>query len=220
MNTQHLLLTGLVTMLWQFCPAAAANPITLAGSASPGQVIPDNDLSGLASTIYLSAPPSAITSVSLTLDIVGAPIAYNGDYYAYLQFNTGLFVLLNNIGPAPYGSPGNGINVTLSDGNPTIATAPFAAGQSLTGTYAPEGGGASTGNSLGNTFDGLNPNGGWTLFIADESPGGVGELADWSLDVTANTPGIPDTGRTMGLLVLGVGSLGLWFMRKLLCKAG
>ncbi len=221
MKTQHLFLAGLTAGLaLQLCLPAAANSIILTGSAAPGQGIPDNgiipdyDLSGLASTINLSGPASAITGVSLTLDIAGAPVAFNGDYYAYLQFNTGLIVLLNNIGPAPFGSLGDGINVTLSDGNPNIGTAPYTAGQPLTGTYSPQGGGTSTGTTLANTFRGMNPNGAWTLFIADTSPGGVGELAGWSLDVTANTPGIPDTGGTMGLLLLGVGFLWLLSLRN------
>jgi subtilisin-like proprotein convertase family protein len=209
MNTKLILIAGLAAGLaLQLCPKAVASPITITGGASPGQVITDEDLNGLSSTITLSAPSSEITSVSLTLDIAGAPIAYNGDYYAYLQFGSGLIVLLNSIDSSivPFGSPGSGINVTLIDGNPNIGTAPYSAGQPLTGTYSPQGGGASTGSSLGNTFDGMNPNGSWTLFIADESPGGVGELVDWSLDVTANTTssvGVPDNGSTWALLVLG-----------------
>jgi hypothetical protein len=219
MNTKHLLLTGSVAGLaLRLCLPAMANPITILGSASPGLVIPDNNLNGVASTINLTAPLSEITHVSLTLDIAGSPSAgdaYNGDYYAYLQFSTGLIVLLNRIGPTPLGSPGSGINVTLSDGNPNIGAAPYTAGLPLTGTYAPQGGGASTGSSLGNTFGGLNPNGGWTLFIADESPGGVGELVSWSLDVTARTTSaIPDDGSALIMLVLGLSPLALWSLRQ------
>jgi hypothetical protein len=220
MNIKHLFLAGWTAGLsLQLCLPAGANPITILGSASPGAVIPDNDLNGLASTINLSAPLSEITGVSLTLDIAGDPNAsdaYNGDYYAYLQFSTGLMVLLNQIDnpPLPYGSPGSGFNVTLSDGNPNIGAAPSTAGQPLIGTFSPQGGGASTGASLAGTFGGLNPNGAWTLFIADESPGGVGELASWSLDVTANTTPIPDSVSTPGLLVLGISPLVFWSLRK------
>jgi hypothetical protein len=219
MNTKHLLRAGLAAGLaLTLCLPAAANSINLTGSASPVAVIPDNDLSGLASTINLSAPASMITGVSLTLDIAGYPEAddaYNGDYYAYLQFKSGLLVLLNNINTSPslpYGSPGSGLNVALSDGNPNIGGAPYTAGQPLTGTYSPQGGETSTGTTLANTFGGMNPNGAWTLFIADESPGGVGELAGWSLDVTATV--VPDGGSALGMLLLGAGPLAIWSWRK------
>src|SRR5580658_10730788 len=121
MNTKLLLVAGLAAGLTLALGSPGlANPITVSGSASPGTIIPDDNFSGLASTINLSAPLSEITSVSLTLDIVGAPAAYNGDCYAYLQFNTGLIVLLNSIDASiiPYGSPGNGMNVAFTDGNP------------------------------------------------------------------------------------------------------
>jgi len=210
MNTKLLLLTGLATgIALQLCPTALAAPITYTGSASPDVVIPDNNLSGVASTIVVPSDGfSEITTVTLTLNIIGDPTAYNGDYYAYLQNSSGLLMLMSNIDnpPAiPYGSTGNGINVTLADGNPNIGTAPYGVNAPLTGTYAPQGG------SLDATFGGnISPEGDWTLFIADTSPGGVGELANWSLTVN----GVPDNGSTMMLLGMGVGFLGLCSLRQ------
>ena len=211
MHTKFLLPAGLAAGLaLQLCPTAVANPITVTGSASPGVLIPDNDLNGLASQITLSSTISSITGVQVTVDVAGAPTAWNGDYYAYLQYSSGLVVLLNNVGGGPYGSPGNGFDVTFSDAAPNISTASgLATTAALTGTYAPQGG------SLNSTFDGFDPNGVWTLFIADDQAGGVGELESWSLQVTGNAAavGVPDNGSTLGLLLLGAGSLTLWSLR-------
>lgn len=35
------------------------------------------------------------------------------------------------------------------------------------------------------SYNGLNPNGTWTLFIADLSGGGQSQLVSWELDITA-----------------------------------
>lgn len=208
MKTKLLLFAGLAAGLaLQFCPTAMADTYTI-GSGTLNETIPDNDLDGLASTINVTVPMNDIAGVQVSLDLTGYPNAndaYNGDYYAYVQFGSGLVVLLNRLGATvgnPYGSPGSGFNVTFSDSSPNIGTAPVIAGQPLTGTWAPEAGNLST-------FNGMNPNGDWTLFIADESPGGVGTLQDWGVELTV----VPE-GSTMRLLVLGASPLALWSLRK------
>jgi subtilisin-like proprotein convertase family protein len=81
-------------------------------------------------------------------------------------------------------------------------------GQPLSGTYAPQAGSLAS-------FDGLDPNGAWTFFIADEQPGGVGELLNWSLEVTGTeATTVPDTGSAFELLGLGASSLALWSRRN------
>jgi len=179
-----------------FCSLTFAN-------ATPNQTIPDNSLTGRASQITVATPITTILSVDLTLNIAGG---YNGDYYAYLQYGSGLVVLLNRLDATPgnpYGSPGSGFRVTFNDAAPSISTAPAIAGQPLTGTFAPQGG------RLGSAFDGLNPNGTWTLFIADESPGGVGTLASWSLQISGPGPApVPESsGTTAGLFAVGLTAL-------------
>ena len=57
------------------------------------------------------------------------------------------------------------------------------------------------------SFNGLDPNGPWTLFIADNSALGTGTLAGWGLTMTAD--GVPETSATFGLLTLALGSLWL-----------
>ena len=120
-------------------------------------------------------------------------------------------MLLNNLGSSvnnPFGSPGSGFNVTFNDAAANISAAPMTAGSPLTGTWAPQAGTLST-------FNGLNPNGDWTLLIADESPGGIGTLENWSLEVTGNeVTAIPDNGSTVGLLAFGASLLALWSLRQ------
>ena len=95
-----------------------------------------------------------IDNVTVTLDITGDPTAYNGDYYAYLQFGSGLEVLLSNIDGGTGNNPGDGMDVVFSD---SAATSIQSATQTpptslLTGTYMPASGGASTGTGLDGTF--------------------------------------------------------------------
>jgi len=213
MNTKLRSFAGLATGLaLQLCLAAGANPLvtTVTGGASPDVVIPDNSLNGVASTVELTPTFSAITGVTVTLDISGAPYAYDGDYYAYLQYGSTLVTLMSNPGTSvqnPYGSPNNGMTVTFTDAAVTSINAATAANYApLNGFYAPA-------TPLG-AFDGVIPISGynrlWTLFIADTSPGGVGQLTSWDLSVT----GVPDNTSTFALLAMGLGILGLITMRK------
>jgi subtilisin-like proprotein convertase family protein len=198
---------------------------TLTGSQTPDTIIPDNDLSGLSETIVLGSGIQSITDVQLTLDVGGTANyqPFNGDYYAYLTDGATTVVLLDRVGTAPgstvrdvFGYNNKGFDVTLADGSPDIhnyqsgSYSLNAAGQ-LTGTWAPDGGALSA-------FDGEGSAGDWTLFIADESEGGIGNLDSWSLEVTGTpatvAPGVPDNTSTMGLLLLGAGSLAFWSFRQ------
>jgi subtilisin-like proprotein convertase family protein len=59
------------------------------------------------------------------------------------------------------------------------------------------------------SFDGSDPNGDWTLFIADTSPVGIGTLESWSLDITGTGTGatVPDSGSTLALFGMSAGLL-------------
>jgi len=163
--------------------------ISLTGATT---TIPDNDPSGLALTYNLLGMGGTISNVTVTLDLNGG---YNGDLYAYLAGpNGGFSVLLNRTGvgtgagESTYGYADTGFNVTFSDtGVSDIqyyqSTSPTITSGVLQGTWQPEGvtidpqsapsafSLASSGNTPLSSFDGTDPNGTWTLFLADLSAG-------------------------------------------------
>jgi subtilisin-like proprotein convertase family protein len=146
-----------------------------------GNVVPDNSLSGWADTRTV-VPSGTLTSLSVTLQLSGG---WNGDLYAYLVHGTGFSVLLNRVGTgvsgvSSYGYGDAGMNVILAatgtnihqyGGNSTFTSAP-------TGTWMTD----NTSGSLG-SFLSTDPNGTWTLFIADLSGGGVTTVQGWGLQM-------------------------------------
>jgi subtilisin-like proprotein convertase family protein len=169
--------------------------------------IPDNDSTGISDTRTLSMPGvAAISRVEVSLKISGG---YNGDYYAYLRRgDTGFAVLLNRVGvtattPDGYADPG--LNVKLADSslNPDIHSyqAVFNPdGAILTGIWQPDGRAADPSlvteetarSATLSSFQDLDPNGTWTLFIADTSPLGIGKLESWSLAVEGALASVPE----------------------------
>jgi hypothetical protein len=67
---------------------------------------------------------------------------------------------------------------------------------------------------LGSTFTAQNPNNTWTLFFADQSPGGNTTLNGWSLDIVAAVP----EPITWALMIFGAtmttAAAGRWIRRK------
>lgn len=156
--------------------------------------VPDGNPSGVWTRVTVSNLPPVLTDLSVTLHLTGG---YNGDLYAYLNHEGSLVPLLNRIGVSggnPFGFTGAGMEVVLSD---SAAANIHAAGNGiLTGMYRPDGqstnplsasgsfaaaGGAIT---LNGTFGGTNPNGAWTLFLADVVSGGNASVVNtWSLTI-------------------------------------
>jgi subtilisin-like proprotein convertase family protein len=204
-----LTLTWLVAVcgLAQFAgPSLKADIIT--GASNPNVTIPDNDFSGVASTVSLSTPITSIANLSVMLNIAGG---FNGDLFAYLRHGaSGFAVLLNRTGQTganPFGYADSGFNVTFSDlaANGDIhayANVADPAGGTLTGLWQPDGRLDSSSSARGamlNSFNGMDPNGDWTLFVADLSPLGVGKLAAWSLTIegAGTSVATPDGGFTL-----------------------
>ena len=159
--------------------------------------IPDGQPAGISDVETIASGISQIGSVQVSLNIAGN---FNGDLYCYLEYNDTLSILLNRPGRTagnPFGYADSGFNITLSDSaaNGNIHTYEMvltpAAGSQLTGVWQPDGRTSSPASVVDtdpstaglSLFDGMNPNGDWTLFIADMSPGGDSTLMDWQLTI-------------------------------------
>lgn len=192
--------------------------------------IPDGDLSGWADTRTVTTPHTSILSVSVTLTLEGTGGgAFNGDYYAYLSHEGTLAVLLNRVGTTDsntFGYADNGLaNLTFRDdaANGDIhlyqdVVVPSGSG-SLTGTWAPDGRNVSPLSVTDTTprtatlggLAGLNPNGEWTLFIADASGGGTARLTDWSMNIAVAAVPEPETYAAVGgALLVGFAVVRRW----------
>ena len=173
--------------------------------------IPDNDDVGLTNTQTVSASGiSQIDTVTVTINLTGT---WNGDLYAYLAHDSGFSVLLNRPGRSldnPDGSAASGMVTTFADSaGSDIHTAIPMSGGSFTGTYQPDGRitdplavlNTDSRPAMLSSFSGLNADGSWTLFIADQSTGETSTLQSWSMNIT----GVPEPSTTMlGCVVMMV----------------
>ena len=163
--------------------------------------IPDGSPVGLVGSVNLTTPIERITNVAVALHVTGG---FNGDLHAYLVHDSGHAVLLNRPGKTlanPSGYSDAGLDITFADtaasgdvhsyrqtlfGNPGIPL-----GGPLTSAWAPDGRDADPALVLDSTprpatlgsFLGLNPNGRWTLFIADVDAVYSSTLVSWGLEV-------------------------------------
>jgi subtilisin-like proprotein convertase family protein len=173
-----------------------------------GATIPDGDLNGYQNSQTVGGLSGPITDVNVTLDISGG---FNGDFYAYLTHNGTTAILLNRVGRSathavgyPDAGFGQGISgdlFTLDDqasqdvhSYRSLSYTLNSSGQ-LTGQWQPDGRGIDP-LSPGATFDSAarsgmlsvfnrsDPNGVWSLYVADVSSGGEGTLAGWGLQIT------------------------------------
>jgi subtilisin-like proprotein convertase family protein len=183
--------------------------------------IPDGDLNGIQSSQTLSLLSGTVSDVNVTLTVSGG---FNGDFYAYLFHNNTSAILLNRVGrgsssdvgyPDAGFGPNPAIRFTFDDQAAhdvhlyqTFSFVLNSNGQ-LTGTWQPDGRAidplspasafdSAARLSLLGMFNGMDPNGSWTLFIADVSPLGQGTLVNWGLQLTT----VPEPGSA---LLLGLG---------------
>ncbi|MCF7734643.1 MAG: proprotein convertase P-domain-containing protein [Akkermansiaceae bacterium] len=213
MKLPPLLLTAL------FVPAAvhaAGSAITLTPSWSGTLVVPDNDALGASSAITITALGlDRIESVTMQLEIDGG---WNGDLYGYLVHDGQLSILMNRPGKTlanPGGFGSTGMNVTFSDlaaGDIHMALPDSGV---ATGFFQPDGRltdpldvlDTDARAALLSVFTNENPNGVWTLFLADQGPGDTSTLKSWSLSVTA----VPEPAAA---LMLGVTAMAMAAARR------
>ena len=148
--------------------SSSGGGIYTGGGSSLNQVIPDNTPAGVGYQINFGATGLSVSDISVTLEISGG---YNGDLYAYISNGSALVQLLN---PNPAVST-SGFNVTFVEG----ADNPIPAGGSgdLSGINY-------TAYSDLSAFNSTDPNGSWTIFFADLSPGDTSTLNGFTLNIT------------------------------------
>lgn len=188
MKSNKLVAITLVVGLWGGVASAQLSTNSYTFGAS--QTVPDGNPVGLAFTTNVIGLAGSISDITLSLNVAGG---FNGDLYAYLAGPNGqLAVLLNRVGvsgSSAFGYSDTGLNITFSDSAPngnihTYQTVGGYAGLLSGGTWAPDGrnidplsaGSVFTGAATTSDFSLFNaadPNGYWTLFIADLSGGGT-----------------------------------------------
>jgi subtilisin-like proprotein convertase family protein len=221
----------IVAMVW-LTAVAAFGQLTYTTNVTLSAAIPDNNPSGFAESIAVGGLSGTVSNVTVSVDITGG---FNGDLYAYLVGpNGGFAVLLNRSGVGPTSSSGygdQGFNVTFSD---TAANGDIhyyqntsnPMGGQLTGTWQPDGeavdpqqsaslfpgpsGFPAAQTAMLSSFEMTDPNGTWTLFIADLSPGGVSTLTDVGLTIMT----VPEPSPLVLALLGGTATLMIWGRRR------
>ena len=199
--------------------------------------ISDSSPVGLVSSLDIATPIEVLTDMRVSLNISGG---FNGDLHAYLVHDTGHAILLNRVGKTlanPSGYSDAGLNVTFDDnatngdihqyrltlfGDPNTPLA-----GPLTNAWAPDGRDTDPALVLDTdprpatlaAFTGLNPNGRWTLFIADVDALYSGTLVSWGLAIMGtNAPPVitaPPQSRTNFAGTEAVFSVNAWGLSAL-----
>ncbi len=213
--------------------ALAFAPVTPAAAAlyswsGLDLAVPDGTPVGVADTRLISTPLTEIQSVEVSLTLSAG---YVGDLYAILIHEDTHAVLLNRAGRRPDDTFGyldaGGLDVTFADNAAngdvhtyrlTLSgdhTTPLSG--PLTGPWQPDGRTTDPSNTLLSdprtatlsAFNGHNPNGAWTLFVADLSAVGEATLESWSLEISA----VPEPEVWGWVTGLGLLAGALWFRR-------
>jgi subtilisin-like proprotein convertase family protein len=181
--------------------ASASASLSISYSGTP-QTIPDGSSVGITSVATVSGAGPSLSSVGVTLNLSGGNI---GDLVAYLSYDGVTEQLLNR--------PGTGGNPLALGYTGMSFTSPFSLSDSGTGSIDSYGGTATSGTYQPSVsfsaFNGLNPNGNWTLFFADLSGGdgaNVTTLNGWSLIITAVPEPVNVAMAIFGAGIIGVGA--------------
>ncbi len=208
-----------ISLLWLLMPAvaqAAGSAIALTPSWSGTLMVPDNHAVGASSSVVITAPGwDRIESVTMQLEMDGG---WNGDLYGYLEHDGKLAMLMNRPGRTaanPDGFGSTGMTVTFSDLAPTDIHLALADSGVATGLFQPDGRltdplavlDTDARTALLSVFTDENPNGTWTLFLADQGPGDTSTLKRWSLSVTA----VPEASTA---LMLGLAAMAMAVARR------
>ena len=210
---QHVLAIGSLLAVMALPMRAEWATYTYSGGFQNGGVIPDFYPVGLADTRLVSGLVGQILDVNVGLQVSGG---WNGDLYASLVHSSGYAVLLNRVGGTGVNPPGYGdagLSMMLDDQGgkgdihwygggfiPTTTSWPAVPDGAPTpaDNWQPDGRyvdpiegdvGTAARTALLSSFNGLDPNGYWTLYIADVAPMETSTLTSWTLNIeTAAVP--------------------------------
>ena len=175
----------------------------------------------------MTSAGGSILDLSVTLNLSGG---WNGDLYAYLVHDTGFTVLLNRVGRTTGNAPGygdSGMNVVFNAVGVGGDIHSYGGGGVPAGTYMPDGRAISPLATVGTfdtaertallgSFTGLNPNGSWTLYVADLSGGEQSTVTSWGLGI--DVASVPEPGSmlegALAVLFLG-GAIGFYRLKGL-----
>lgn len=197
------------------CSLAKASTVMLQPSFNVSTGIPDNDPTGLAVTRTVSTSIDQVTAIEVGLEISSG---WNGDLFVYLHHDGRTAILLNRPGRTsivPDGSASSGFSVTFSDLAPLDIHVSIPDSGVATGLFQPDARAASPVTVIDtdprtawlDVFQGADPNGDWTLFVADLSPGDHSVLESWTLEIV----GVPEVATPV---LLGFSALLLGGRRK------
>ena len=142
--------------------------------------------------------PGTIQTVTVSLNTFNSRVV--GDVSVMVEAPNGTaFELMSGAGRITSFGPGN---LILSDGATMMPMSTFTSGTFAPSVYpcgdvfpSPAPAVYSTAATCGtstfaNEFNGLNPNGTWQLFLANQSLGASGSMNSWSLNFTINPPAL------------------------------
>lgn len=152
-----------------------------------GTTIPDNNPSGWTDSRNVNTMPAGtLAGVAVNIQMASG---WTGDLYAYLVHGSGFVVLLDRVGTPglTFGYGAGNLSITLADdgfnGGTYNGIHTYGGGNtSLTTWNADNSGTTSAPGSLG-SFLSTNPNGAWSLFVADLSGGGMTTVQSWGLQM-------------------------------------
>jgi len=172
-------------------------------------IVPDGNLNGVQNSQSITGMLPYMTDVNVTLNINGG---FNGDLYAFVTHNGKTAILLNRVGRTSSNGVGYSDAGFGPDASFNAFTLDDQAGHDVhlyhTGAFSVNGSAQVTGswqpdarnidplsspsafdnaNRFGtlSQFNGFDPNGTWTLFIADTSSGAESTIMSWGLQITA-----------------------------------
>jgi subtilisin-like proprotein convertase family protein len=215
---KKLILLAVLHLAASATTPAALLSFTFNSDFENGGNIPDGNVNPWSDTRTLSGiAEGSIADVTVRLNLSGG---FNGDLYGYLSYNGVLVPLVNRVGVgtgSAFGYADAGLNVTFTDGAANnIHFYQSVGGYSISGgaAWQPDGRTINPVTSPPEAFDapgtmilgafrGMNPNGSWTLALADVSDGGgQTTVVSWGLDITA-VPEPANTALFVVLLLLG-----------------